>query len=120
MKMGTRIQELLNERNLTQREMGEILHLEPNTINGYIHNRRSPDFETASHIAMYFNTSLDYLAGITNIRHCQDTSLTLEEAMLLNSFRLLNKEHQKFLKDISTRLYQLQEVQESFPEETSL
>lgn len=111
MKMGTRIQELLEERNLTQREMGEILHLEPNTINGYVNNRRFPDFETASHIAMYFNTSLDYLVGISNIRHNSEAVLTLEEAALLDSFRMLDKNHQCFLTDFSLQLYQLQKTQ---------
>ena len=120
MKMGARIQELLNERNLTQREMGEYLHLEANTINGYIHNRRSPDFETASHIAKYFNTSLDYLAGISNVRHCQNTSLTVEELTLLNNFRLLDNRHQKFLRDFSAWLYQVQEEQKKYPDDISL
>ncbi len=111
MKMGARIQELLNERNLTQREMGEILHLAPNTISGYVNNHRFPDLETAFHIAMYFNTSLDYLAGISNIRHNSDTSFTLDESALINSFRRLDKNHQCFLIDFSIHLCQLQEMQ---------
>ncbi len=111
MTMGARIQGLLEEKKLTQREMGEILNLEPNTINGYIHNRRSPDFETASHIAMYFNTSLDYLAGISNVRDVQNQTLTLEENALLNNYRQLDDNHKEFLKRISIALYKLQNEQ---------
>lgn len=111
MTMGARIQKLLNERNLTQREMGEILNLEPNTINGYIHNRRFPDFETASHIATYFNTSLDYLAGISNVRDAHNQTMTLEENVLLNNYRKLDDNHREFLNHISHQLYQLQEKQ---------
>lgn len=110
MTMGARIQRLLNERNLTQREMSEILNVEPNTINGYIHNRRFPDFETASHIAMYFNTSLDYLAGISNERDSHNPSLTKEENTLLSNYRKLDGNHQKFLEEISLKLCQLQEA----------
>ena len=40
MQIGTRIQKLLTEQGISQCRLAHDLHLNPNTINGYIKNRR--------------------------------------------------------------------------------
>ena len=65
MQLGIRIRRVLKEKHITQRELAAALYLTPSTINGYIQARRLPDCETLARIAIYLDTSTDYLLGIT-------------------------------------------------------
>ena len=65
MQLGMRIRKVLQEKHITQRELAAALYLTPSTVNGYIQARRLPDCETLARIAIYLDTSADYLLGIT-------------------------------------------------------
>lgn len=105
MSLGTRIQKLLTAQGITQRELAEHLHLSANTVNGYIRNRRCPDCSTLSKIAMYLNTSVDYLLGNTSVHFHPEYSLTPDEGLLLSNYRAINAERRHLLLEISTSLY---------------
>lgn len=63
MSFGTRLRELRKNKNLTQQELGDIVHVSKVSISGYERGERSPDRETLTHLADYFNVSTDYLLG---------------------------------------------------------
>jgi transcriptional regulator with XRE-family HTH domain len=63
-----RLKTLRNEKNLTQRELARLLNLSPSTIAMYETGQRFPDPETLKKIADFFNVSIDYLLGRTDIR----------------------------------------------------
>lgn len=105
MHFGTRIQNLLTERGITQRQLAADLHLNPNTVNGYIKHRRFPDCVTLSRIAGYLGTNMDYLLGNTAVKVCPEFSLTEEEILLLNNYRSMDAEHRHMLKELSSALY---------------
>lgn len=107
MEIGDRIQNLLDEKNMTQRELADALYLNANTINGYIKNRRYPDIETAARIARFFGISVDYLMGFSNIRHYPDEPITKKEGELLNNYRALDAYQKKVLEHISDSLCDL-------------
>ena len=65
MHLGMRMRRLMQEKHITQRELAAALYLAPSTVNGYIQARRLPDCQTLVQIAVYLNTSTDYLLGIT-------------------------------------------------------
>lgn len=104
MNIGMRIQQLLNEKKVSQRQLAEALHLNPNTVNGYIHNRRSPDCETAAAIAAYLNISVDYLLGSSNIRHLSVLPLSRNELLLVDRYRSLDEKGRQLLEELSERL----------------
>ncbi len=99
MKFSTRLENLLEEHNLTQRQLSTELHIAPSTLNGYLRRNREPDFATLIKLADYFNVSIDYLLGVTNIRHphtsngCYDD----KEGELLDTYRLLGPQEQNYL-----------------------
>lgn len=58
-----RLKELRKEKGLTQIEIGNILHVNKMTYNGYENENRQPPIEILCNIADYYNVSLDYLVG---------------------------------------------------------
>lgn len=113
MQLGARIQELLTEKGITQRKLAEDLHLNPNTVNGYIRNRRSPDCETASRIAAYLDTSIDYLLGNNCLRRYPAISLSEKENILLSNYRSLDVHDQHVLDQLSVNLCRMNESYQS-------
>lgn len=105
MHFGSRIEVLLAEQGITQRKLAADLNLNPNTINGYIKNRRSPDGVTLSRIARYLGTNVDYLLGNTNIKVYPDLSLTRQEELILNYYRSMRPKEQHMLEELSYALY---------------
>lgn len=105
MHFGTRIQKLLTEQGITQRKLAADLHLNPNTVNGYIKNRRFPDCITLSQIARYLGTNVDYLLGNTGIKVYPDLSLNEKEELILNHYRSMDEEQKHILEELSAALY---------------
>ena len=104
MEIGTRILELLEEQEISQRELAKRLHLNYNTVNGYITNRRKPDCEKIALIAQCLDSSADYLVGLSYIRCRQQQMMTKGEGFLIHNYRSLDKSEQKILEDISISL----------------
>ena len=64
--MYKRIRDLREDRDLTQKEMAEILHCSQRVYSNYEKGER--DISTAILIALaqFHNTSTDYILGLTN------------------------------------------------------
>lgn len=65
---GKRLRELREERDMTQRQLADVINLSPSTIGMYESGRRDPDSATLRRIAEYFGVSTDYLLGRTDER----------------------------------------------------
>lgn len=63
---SSRLKQLRESKKLSQRDLAKILKLSPSTVAMYEVNQRSPDKETLSVIADFFNVSVDYLLGRDN------------------------------------------------------
>ena len=61
MKIGSILRKLMEERELTQKQLAIELNLLAPSLGRYIRNEREPDYETLKTIARYFNVSTDYL-----------------------------------------------------------
>lgn len=68
MVLGQRIRQLRQERHLTQTQFGQVLNLAESTISLYESNHRSPDYHILLQIADFFDVSVDYLLGLTDVR----------------------------------------------------
>ncbi len=66
---GERLKKLRTERGILQRELADHLKVSRVTITQYETGNRSPDDEIKKKIAEYFNVSLDYLMGASDIRN---------------------------------------------------
>jgi len=77
------LRELRDEKNLTQQELADELGVARMTINFYESNRRTPDINFAVKAANYFNVSVDYLVGNSNVKSKQDHRYTKEQVATL-------------------------------------
>lgn len=89
MNFGDNLRTLIEERNMTQKELAIDLHMAPSTLGSYVQNTREPDFSTLKALAKYFDVSIDYL-----LDHSPDTSATEMEKEMLRIFRSLSEEQQ--------------------------
>lgn len=60
----TRIRDLREDENLSQRQIAEILHMHKTTYARYETGEREIPLNIAILLAKHYNVSLDYLAGL--------------------------------------------------------
>ncbi|WP_300347599.1 helix-turn-helix transcriptional regulator [Clostridium sp.] len=80
--LSTRIRELRTEKKITQSELGNILDVGKTTISMYENGNSTPDDELKKKLSIFFNVSLDYLMGTSDIKESaeqllKDKSMTL-------------------------------------------
>ena len=84
MQFGDVLRGLLEETEITQRQLAAELNLLPATLGRYIRNEREPDIETIKRIAQYFCVSTDYLLDYQSnqtFSHIEDEVLRIFRSM---------------------------------------
>ncbi len=61
-----RLRDLREDRDLTQQTVAEYLHIRQNTYSQYENERRQIPVEALIRLATYYETSTDYLLGLTD------------------------------------------------------
>lgn len=69
MNFATRLKELRKENHLDREDLANKFNLSYSAIAKYETGIRTPDDDTKKAFAKYFNVSLDYLMGESNIRN---------------------------------------------------
>lgn len=62
-----RIRDLREDRDLTQRQVANYLHIKQNTYSQYETGHRQIPADTLVSLALFYNTSVDYILGVTDI-----------------------------------------------------
>lgn len=89
LNFGYKLRSLIEERNLTQKQVAIDLNIAPSTMGGYVQGSSEPDFETLKRLARYFDVTTDYLLNIHT-----DKSNNFMEDELLRVFRSMTAEQQ--------------------------
>lgn len=97
MAFGDKVLELLEEKEISQKEFAKTLNIAPTTLNGYIKNKRQPDFETVKSMAFILGVSTDYLLDY----HKDGPDFTLQELSLIEKMRKMSNEQKQILIDLS-------------------
>lgn len=98
--IGEKIDTLLKENNIKQKELAEILQVTDNTISYFVRGTRTPNLQQIINIANYFNVSTDYLLGKTDVETtnitvkgiCEYTGLSEETVEQLHSVDVGDKQ----------------------------
>ncbi|KFL63756.1 helix-turn-helix transcriptional regulator [Bacillus cereus ATCC 10876] len=69
---GTRLHTLRKERKLRQEDMAKQLGIARTTYAMYEQGNREPDYNTLIKLATFFEVSIDYLLGTTEMRQVTD------------------------------------------------
>lgn len=101
MEFGRRLQLLLEEQNLKQKDLAAWLHTASSTISGYVSGTRQPSLETLIRIASYFEVTTDYLLGCCALCHRIADPLPSREKLLLNLYRGMTKNQQDLLLELA-------------------
>ncbi len=90
MKFSDKLRTLIEERNITQKQLANDLKIPVSTFGGYVQGTSEPDFETLKIIAVYFNVTTDYLLDLPSYN-----SKSSREDDLLRIFRTLTADQQE-------------------------
>ena len=63
-----RIKDIREDLDLTQREIADYLHIKQNTYSQYENGQRQIPISMLIALARYYNTSTDYLLGLTDVK----------------------------------------------------
>lgn len=65
--VGQRIKQLRDKEGLTQKDLAKQLDIKPRTLGFYETGDRNPPIDILKKLAVFFDVSMDYLLGITDI-----------------------------------------------------
>lgn len=96
--IGRRINEVLAEKGIMQKQLANRIGVTDNTISYYLSGKRYPDIEKLIEIARCLGVSTDYLLGISSVSTtdtdiktiCESTGLSEESFYVLQYFKSAN------------------------------
>lgn len=68
-KLGKRIKQLREEKELSQLQLAKILNISNSTLSQYEAGNRVPSDDVKSKIAKIFDTTIDYLVGNSDVKN---------------------------------------------------
>lgn len=106
MNFSKRLENLIEEKDMRQKQISTELHLAPTTVNGYVNEHREPDLHTLVRLARYFGVSSDYLLGLSDEKYPAPSNLNSSERNLIHLYRSLLPERQELLIE-QAKFYQM-------------
>jgi len=106
-----RLKMLRIEKSITQKAIAEYLGIQETSYQHYEYGKRTPNQETTIKLADYFNVSLDYLVGRSDVHMIANLTRT-KFAERLESLRIKKATTQREIAeylDIHERTYQMYE-----------
>ena len=91
MTLGQRIQSLMDEQDMNQKQLAVGLNLPASTVRNYIRDLREPDFDTLKLFARFFEVSTDYLLGYSKY----DAAIEEYELEIFRILRALTPEQRQ-------------------------
>ncbi len=116
MKFGNILRELREEKDLTQVELAKKLNITSQSLSQYELGKRIPDIEMIDRLANFFNVSVDYLLGRTDIKNSSMFTIKEFEEEYVPSNKMfeeidkLSPESQEELKKL-IELYKIRDMQ---------
>lgn len=90
---------LRKEYGISQQRLADEIGISQPSINKYENHDIEPEIEILIRLADYFNTSVDYIIGHTDVRrkieHLEEYALNKTEADLITCFRSLNDDERQ-------------------------
>lgn len=100
-----RLKELREQKNMSQQALAEIVHVTQQSIHKYEHELAEPDLDVILHLADFFDTSVDYLLGYTDVMQryeiYPENSISKSELRVLEYYRHLSPRVQELIQELA-------------------
>ena len=90
--LGEILRNLLDERDVTQKQLADNLNIGASTLGNYIQDIREPDYNVLKDLATFFDVTTDYL-----LEHRTKITSSMQEDEILRIFRSLSLDQQELL-----------------------
>lgn len=97
--LGNRIKNLREERSITQLQLAKTLNIGNTTLSQYESGKRVPSDSIKKAIAEYFDVSLDYLMGLTNVRKTSDIEINIPKEYT-DKYKVSSRDKKQYLDHI--------------------
>lgn len=98
------LKRLRQEYGISQQRLADAIHVSQPSINKYENHNVEPDLDILARMADYFNTSVDYIIGHTDVRRrieaTEPCCLNQREMEMLTRFRGLTEEEQRCVETV--------------------
>jgi transcriptional regulator with XRE-family HTH domain len=92
------------QKGLSQQKLADILHISQQSVYKYENDITSPDIETLKNIADFFETSIDYIVGYTDLPHKIEPtvrlSLNQDEVKLIEKYQNLSPKRRSVIHSV--------------------
>ena len=96
------LRKLREEKAISQRQLADVISVSQQSINKYENHNIEPDIDTLMKMADYFETSVDYIIGHSNVRRkieiINSYDLNLDETELVDAYRKLSSKQRNSVK----------------------
>ena len=93
---GKRLQRMRKKKKLSQSEVAKRLNVHRQTISSYERNNVTPSYEVLRQMAIMYETSLDYLAGLSDRKSFYFGNFTpSQQELILDLLKKLEVEFNK-------------------------
>ncbi|MCI8541472.1 MAG: helix-turn-helix transcriptional regulator [Erysipelotrichaceae bacterium] len=92
---GEYLNQQIHMRNMTQKEVAELLHVSPQTVNNYVLNKRVPDLDMIIQIIDLFHMDINKVFHLSKKAHTI-LPLSKSETKLIRFFRIMDKKSQQY------------------------
>ena len=94
-----RIRNLREDRDMTQKQIADILFMQLTQYRRYESGERELPLDLAISLSRFYNVPIDYIAGVSDKITISEETLTADEKHLIESYRNLpEKEKTKLIK----------------------
>lgn len=102
------LKKLRLEMNISQQQLASVIKVSQQSINKYENHETEPNLSTLIMLADYFETSVDYIIGRTEIRHkiepVKEHDLNAKEEALFKYYRQLSQSKRECLEQVAKNL----------------
>lgn len=102
MKFSENLRFLLEESNITQKQLATIINVAPSTVGNYIQGKTEPDLTTLVSLSNALNVSVDLLLGKVS-----SADRSIDEDYLVRLFRQADVKNQKIILEVTRTISQL-------------
>lgn len=102
--MVENLKKLRIEKRISQQQLADVIGTSQQSINKYENQTTEPDIYTLTLLADFFETSIDYLVGRTDVRHAVEEvwrcDLNADELELVEKYRQLSRNKRETVQSV--------------------